>query len=253
MRGSHATSNAAEGSGIPRLAQLSLFDKVSVGRISETIVARIRQLIREGQLRPGDRLPAERDLCERFGVSPVTVREALRMLASSGLIEMRAGARGRAFVTIPTSEHVGDGLANMLSLSALTATDVTEVRLVLEVGLAPLICARATEEDIQALERICERSSEALKNETYTMDLSAEFHARVAQSTHNPALILLLESFRGPILMSLDQAKLTAPEMGAVGTEEHEAFTQAVRTRDPDLATQIMHEHLERTASRLDH
>jgi GntR family transcriptional regulator, transcriptional repressor for pyruvate dehydrogenase complex len=253
MGDSQVTSNAAEGSSGPRLAEPSLFDKVSVGRISETIVERIRQLMREGQLRPGDRLPAERDLCERFGVSRVTVREALRMLESSGLVEIRVGARGGAFVTIPTSEHVGDGLADMLTLSALTAADVTEVRLILEVGLVPLVCARATEEDIQALEEICDRSRAALNNGTYTMDLSAEFHARVGQATHNPALTLLLESFRGPILMSLDQAKLTAPEMGLRGRDEHEAFTEAVRRRDPELASTIMREHLGRTAQRLGH
>jgi DNA-binding FadR family transcriptional regulator len=253
MGASRGTSDAAEDPAASRLARANLFDKVSVGRISETIVDQIRQLMRTGQLRPGDRLPAERDLCERFGVSRVTVREALRMLESSGLVEIRVGARGGAFVTIPTSEHVGDGLADMLSLSALTAADVTEVRLILEVGIAPLVCARATEEDIEALEEICERSREAVRTETYTMDLSAEFHARVARSTHNPAVGMLLDSFRGPILMSLQQAKLTAPEMGVLGSEEHEAFTQAVRRRDPDLASQIMRGHLERTAHRVGH
>jgi len=253
MGASRGTSDAAEDPATSRLAQANLFDKVSVGRISETIVDKIRQLMRTGQLRPGDRLPAERDLCERFGVSRVTVREALRMLESSGLVEIRVGARGGAFVTIPTSEHVGDGLADMLSLSALTAADVTEVRLILEVGIVPLVCARATEEDLEALEEICERSREAVSAGTYTMDLSAEFHARVARSTHNPAVGMLLDSFRGPILMSLQQAKLTAPEMGVLGSEEHEAFTQAVRRRDPDLATLIMREHLERTAHRVGH
>jgi DNA-binding FadR family transcriptional regulator len=127
------------------------------------------------------------------------------------------------------------------------------VRLILEVGIAPLVCVRATEEDLEALEEICERSREAIRTETYTMDLSAEFHARVAQSTHNPAVGMLLDSFRGPILMSLQQAKLTAPEMGVLGSAEHEAFTQAVRRRDPDLATLIMREHLERTAHRVGH
>jgi DNA-binding FadR family transcriptional regulator len=253
MGASRGSSDAAKDPVASRLAQASLFDKVSVGRISETIVDQIRQLMRTGQLRPGDRLPAERDLCERFGVSRVTVREALRMLESSGLVEIRVGARGGAFVTIPTSEHVGDGLADMLTLSVLTAADVTEVRLILEVGIAPLVCVRATEEDLEALEEICERSREAIRTETYTMDLSAEFHARVAQSTHNPALAMLIESFRGPILMSLEQAKMTAPEMGVLGTEEHEAFTKAVRRRDPGLATEIMREHLERTAHRVGH
>ncbi len=247
------TSDAAEARDTPRLAQAGLFDKVSVGRISETIVDQIRQLMRQGHLRPGDRLPAERDLCERFGVSRVTVREALRMLESSGLVEIRVGARGGAFVTVPTSEHVGDGLADMLSLSALTAADVTEVRLILEIGMVPVVCARATEEDLAALDHICHRSREAIRLGTYSMDLSAEFHARVAASTHNPAIGMLVESFRGPILMSLESAKATAPEMGVLGTEEHERFTEAVRRRDSEAASKIMREHLERTAHRVGH
>ena len=253
MGASRGTSDPAEARETPRLAQAGLFDKVSVGRISETIVDQIRQLMRQGQLRPGDRLPPERDLSERFGVSRVTVREALRMLASSGLVEIRVGARGGAFVTIPTSAHVGDGLADMLSLSVLTAADVTEVRLILEVGMVPQVCARATEEDLAALDEICQRSRKAIRNGTYTMSLSAEFHARVAASTHNPALGMLVDSFRGPIRMSLELAKQTAPEMGVLGTKEHEAFTEAVRRRDPGLAERIMREHLERTAHRVGH
>src|ERR1700749_4349871 len=135
-------------------AEPELFSRVSVGRISEIIVEQIRLLMRQGQLKPGDRLPPERDLCERFGVSRVTVREALRMLESSGLVEIRVGARGGAFVTSPTTDRVGEGLADMLPLSAISAADVTEVRIVLEIGIVPLVCERATEEDLADLEAI---------------------------------------------------------------------------------------------------
>jgi DNA-binding FadR family transcriptional regulator len=236
-----------------RGAQADMFGKVSVGRISETIVEQVRQLMRQGQLRPGDRLPAERDLCERFGVSRVTVREALRMLESSGLVEIRVGARGGAFVTAPTSDHIGDGLADMLSLSVISAADVTEVRLILEVGIVPLLCERATEEDLDDLDRMCEAARDALRSGDYSMEMSAEFHVRVARATHNPALALLVESFRGPILMSLEEARATAPEMGKLGTEEHEHFVAAVRKRDVRKAMRIMGDHLDRTAHRVGH
>src|ERR1700743_2069731 len=96
-------------------AESELFNRVSLGRISEVIVEQIRLLMRQGQLKPGDRLPPERDPCERFGVSRVTVREALRMLESSGLVEIRVGARGGAFVTAPSSNRVGEGLAGPLT------------------------------------------------------------------------------------------------------------------------------------------
>ena len=97
------------------LANPGLFSPVSMGRISEVIVEQIRLLMRQGQLKPGDRLPPERDLCERFGVSRVTVREALRMLESSGLVEIRVGARGGAFVTAPSSNRVGEAVTNPLA------------------------------------------------------------------------------------------------------------------------------------------
>ncbi len=235
------------------LAKRDIFSPVSTGRISEVIVEQVRQLMRQGELKPGDRLPAERELCEYFGVSRVTVREALRMLESSGLVEIRVGARGGAFVTTPTSDRVGDGLADLLSLSVISAADVTEVRLILELGIVPLVCERATEEDLKALDEICARSAKALEGGRYTMELSAEFHARVARATRNPAISMLVESFRGPILMSLEEAKSRVPEMGEVGTLEHQRFVDAVRNHDAQAASSIMREHLMRTAHRVEH
>jgi GntR family transcriptional repressor for pyruvate dehydrogenase complex len=236
---------------VPSPAEPGLFNRVSVGRISEIIVEQVRLLMRQGQLKPGDRLPPERDLCERFGVSRVTVREALRMLESSGLVEIRVGARGGAFVTAPSSDRVGEGLADLLTLSVISAADVTEVRMILETGIVPLVCKRATEEDLADLESICQRSEAALSTGDYSMDMSLEFHIRVAQATHNPAVVMLIESFRGPLLMSLQQAREAAPEMGNLGTREHEQFIDAVRRRDPAAASTIMREHLERSAHRL--
>ena len=250
MAGSRETAQA-KAPIVPSPAEPGLFSRVSVGRISEIIVDQIRLLMRQGQLKPGDRLPPERDLCERFGVSRVTVREALRMLESSGLVEIRVGARGGAFVTAPSSDRVGEGLADLLTLSVISASDVTEVRMILEAGIVPLVCERATEEDLLELEAICQRSEAALTAGDYSMDMSLEFHIRVAQATHNPAVVMLVESFRGPILMSLQQAHEAAPEMGGLGTREHEQFIEAVRRRDAGTASKIMREHLERTAHRL--
>ncbi|GAA3827520.1 FadR/GntR family transcriptional regulator [Streptomyces chiangmaiensis] len=228
-----------------------LFKTVSSSRVSQLIVDQIRMLLKEERLQPGDRLPSERELCTQFGVSRVTVREALRSLEASGLVEIRLGARGGAFVTAPSSRRVGEGLADLLSLSPLTATEVTEARLVFELGIVPLIIERATEEDLDALRALCDEHAEAVKQGTYDMEMSADFHTRVAACTHNGAIEMLVQSFHGPLLMSLREAQSIEPQMGHRGSKEHRKFVEAIAARDAEAATEIMRTHLQRTASRV--
>ncbi len=228
-----------------------LFKAVSSSRVSQLIVEQIRLLLKERRLQPGDRLPSERELCVQFGVSRVTVREALRSLEAAGLVEIRLGARGGAFVTEPSSERVGEGLADLLSLSPLTAAEVTEARLVFELGIVPLVVERATDEDIQELRALCDEHAEAVKQGEYDMEMSAEFHTRVAACTHNTAIEMLVRSFHGPLLMSLREAQSVEPQMGQHGSKEHRKFVDAVAARDVEAASQIMRTHIRRTASRV--
>jgi GntR family transcriptional repressor for pyruvate dehydrogenase complex len=229
-----------------------LFSKVHVGRVSQVIVDQIKILLRDGRLKPGDRLPSERDLCQRFGVSRVTVREALRVLEAGGLVEIRVGARGGAFLTTPSTERLGEGLADLLSLSPLTAAEVTEARMVFELGIVPLVVERATEVDVADLLAMVEEGQAALKNGTYSMSMSAAFHVRIATSTHNPAIEMLVQSFHGPMLMSLREAQVAAPLMGHRGTDEHLELALAIQRRDVEGAMRVMRKHLERTAKRVE-
>jgi GntR family transcriptional repressor for pyruvate dehydrogenase complex len=229
-----------------------MFRPVNAGRISSMIVDQIRVLIRDGQLSAGDRLPSERELGERFGVSRVTVREALRGLEANGLVTIKVGANGGAFVTAPTSALVGEGLSDLLSLSVVTPVEVTEARQVLELAIVPLVCERADEEDIAALTEICDRADAALHSDVeYPVSLSAEFHTRMAQATHNPAVAMFAQSFHGPMLASLLRAQEEDPKVGVLGTTEHREFVAAVQQRDVEKATAVMREHLARTAERL--
>ncbi|WNI18449.1 FadR/GntR family transcriptional regulator [Actinacidiphila sp. ITFR-21] len=228
-----------------------LLSPVTDRRISALIVDQVRALIHEGRLAPGDRLPPEREMCERFGVSRVTVREALRVLEAGGLVQIRVGAHGGAFVTRPTSDRVGASITDLLALSSASASDVTEVRTVLEVGIIPLLCRTADDEDIAALEAICERQETCLAGGSYDVALSAEFHTRLAASTHNTAFEMLIHTFHGPLLLAPAAARQTAPEMGRRGVEEHRALISAIRADDAAAGERIMREHLSRTAARL--
>lgn len=229
-----------------------MFSRVNVERVSQVIVDQIKLLLREGKLKPGDRLPSERELCQRFGVSRVTVREALRVLEAGGLVEIRVGARGGAFLTTPSRERLGAGLADLLSLSPLTAAEVTEARMVFELGIIPLAVERATEGDIADLRAMVEAAQRALETGSYTMAMSAAFHVRIASCTHNPAIEMLVQSFHGPMLMSLQEARVNAPLMGHKGTDEHLEIALAIERRDTEAAMEIMRRHLERTAKRVE-
>ena len=235
----------------PLSNQSELFSPVSIDRISEVIVDQIRLLIRRGQLVAGSRLPSERDLCTKFGVSRVTVREALRVLEANGLIEIKVGAHGGAFVTAPTSERVGMGITDLLVLSRLSAAEVTQARQLIDLGVVPIVCESATAADIDDLFALCAAAEAACDHGEYTMEMSAEFHVRLARATHNGAIIMLVQSFRESVLMSLERAHESAPWMGKKGVDEHRSLVEAVRDRDPVRAQRIMAEHLNRTMARV--
>jgi DNA-binding FadR family transcriptional regulator len=231
--------------------QDNLFSVVSANRMSEAIVAQIRALTRSNRLHPGDRLPSERELCERFGVSRVTVREALRVLEAGGLVDIRVGARGGAFVTTPSSDRLGAGLADLINLSPVTSIEVTEARLVFELGIVPIVVERATTKDIQELRAMTTAHMESLRRNEYTVAMSADFHHRVSACTHNAAIEMLVHSFHGPLLTSLREAATAAPLMGQRGTVEHRDLVEAIAERDTDRARSIMETHIGRTAHRL--
>lgn len=224
-----------------------LFQPVAVGRISQAIVDQVRALIRTGELDIGARLPSERELGERFAVSRVTVREALRVLEARGLVEIRVGSRGGAFVTAPSTRRIGEGITDLLSLSALSAAEVTEAREVFELGVVPLVCERATNEELDELVQLCDEAERARDAGTYTVTMSFDFHLQVAAAAHNPALVMLMRSLREPVLMSLREAQ----HEGRRGVAEHRTFVEAVRARDPERAQRIMANHLQRTARRV--
>jgi GntR family transcriptional regulator, transcriptional repressor for pyruvate dehydrogenase complex len=245
------TEDIAASSNAPARVEPAPFAVVTSSRRSEAIIDQIRSLIRGEHLRPGDRLPSERELGERMHVSRVTVREALRVLEANGLVEIRVGARGGAFVTSPSSKKIGTDLADLIGLSALTGSEVTEARQVVELGIIPLAVERATDADIADLRAMVGQHQVALRIGQYAMAMSAEFHVRVAACTHNTAIEMLVHSFHDPLLMSLREAQVAAPLMGLRGSTEHRDFVEALAARNADLAQAIMASHLQRTARRV--
>ena len=220
-----------------------LFAPVSVARASSSIADQIRQAIVTGKLDQGERLPPERELAEQFGVSRVTVRDALRALEAMGLIEVRVGARGGAFVTVPTGSIVGQTMSDMMMMSALTPEDIVEARLVVELGTVTLACSRATDEDIARLRELAEQSAQAIAAKTYTREISWDFHALVAEAAHNTAIEGLTSSFRSSLSMHPIRTREGA-RAHALTVDEHARIFEAIERRDGETARREMATHL---------
>jgi GntR family transcriptional repressor for pyruvate dehydrogenase complex len=220
-----------------------MFAPISVARASSSIADQIRGAILGGRLREGQRLPPERELAEQFGVSRVTVRDALRALEAVGLVEVRVGARGGAFVTAPTGMLVGQTMSDMMLMQAVTPAQIVEARLIVELGTVTLATSRATEEDVAGLRENCVTGAQALRNHTYTRETSWDFHSRLAAAAHNAALDGLTQSFRSTLSMHPIRTREGA-KAHERSVEEHTRILEAVEKHDAAAARQAMAAHL---------
>ncbi len=221
----------------------SIFAPVSVARASSAISEQIRAAILGGRLKAGDRLSPERELADQFGVSRVTVRDALRSLEAMGLIEVKVGARGGAFVTAPTGSKVAQTMSDMMMMSATTPEDIVEARLIVELGTVTLACARATDEDLAQLRELCEQGRAALAAGNYSRELSWDFHARLAQAAHNGAVGGLTQSFRSTLSMHPLRVR-EGSRAHELTVEEHMRIVEALERRDGNAARHEMADHL---------
>lgn len=237
----------------------------SRGRASQRIVEKLRLLIRQGQIASGDRLPAERELCEHYGVSRVTVREALRVLEASGLVDIRLGSHGGAFVTSPTAERTAGSVEDYLALSAVTPQEVHETRTILELGLVPLACERASEDDLERLGHAYGELVRAWEGGRGGKRAVNDFHLQLARAASNDAAEMLLRPLYGLAQHPAGRTghaarKAGGQEPASTATEEdslptgqqdiddHRRLLDAVRERDATRATEILRAHIERSA-----
>ncbi len=218
------------------------FDRVPVERASAAVAAQLRAAILDGRYPEGGRL-LERDLVEQFGVSRITVRDALRSLEAMGLIEMRLGARGGAFVTVPSGDVMAQTMLNLMTLWSVAPEDVVEARLVVELGTVTLACSRATEDDLARLREHCERSREALEAKRYARELSWEFHTHLAEAAHNGATEALTHAFHSS-LRRIPSSTRQRNRALALTVEEHVRIVDAVEDRDATAARRAMAEHI---------
>ena len=221
------------------------FEPIAPSRAFEEIAAQIRELVASGRLKPGDRLPAERDLSAKFNVSRNTLREALRALELSGMIELRKGASGGAFVLPGSSGVVVNGLRDLYHLGAIKPEHLTEARVWLSEVVVRVACERLTEQDLLALEENIALATKADKagNFQQRADLHREFHNLLAAATRNPIIMITME---GVMEVMREFVKAIGPSENPYTLPSRRRLLKHLRARDADAAVAEMNKFLER-------
>ncbi|MEC3973690.1 FadR/GntR family transcriptional regulator [Amycolatopsis sp. H20-H5] len=226
----------------------ALFRPVRSGNAFEETVERLLQSIRLGVVGAGERLPSERELAERLGVSRVTLREAIRALSDAGYVESRRGRYGGTFVneSLPAPpEHIGDGR----KIDAVVLEDALSLRHVLETGAAEMAAARSlTPADRQHLTSTLAEAAAADLADHRRKD--SRLHLAIAEVTASGSLTTAMADARMRVNQLLDEIPLLQPNLEH-SNAQHEAIIDAILAGDPPAARRAMAEHVEGTASLL--
>jgi GntR family transcriptional repressor for pyruvate dehydrogenase complex len=222
-----------------------LIQPIKKARLAEEIADRIRILILDGTLPPAKPLPGERQLAARFGVSRGSVRDALRVLETIGLIETRHG-QGTFPHELDVDRLVAP-LASVLTYRSDLREELVDVRRMFEPAVARVAAARHTEEDLADLQRIVEVQRRKLTSGGSAIVEDTAFHAVLARATQNRVVIRIMATLND---LLIESRKLTLKQKGRPerSLEGHEAVVAALRRRDPDGAAAAMHNHIDQIA-----
>jgi GntR family transcriptional repressor for pyruvate dehydrogenase complex len=215
--------------------------------LSDGIVAQITDLISRGMLKPGERMPSEKQLCQQFAVGRTSVREALRSLSVMGILESHAG--DGTFVSEDNSRYLAKALQWSLLLDRKVVDDLIETRLTLESETCLLAAQRARPEDLQEMSAAIEGMERSANQPDRYLDFDLRFHVAVARASQNSILFQLLSMIRG-YLQTWIKETLSAPpahdsELRAdKSIAEHRKVLSALETGNAEDARQAMREHI---------
>jgi len=237
-------SPPAAAASAPRAA--ATFAPIRTRRAFEEICDRIRAQIAAGTLRPGDKLPPERELAEQLGIGRNALREALRSLEIAGIVRLQKGTKGGAFIQAADAGRMDEVVRDMLSLGTISVAELTEARVHIQDLVVRLACERATAADLDAIAANIDRTEEVTAAGEYLerVECSREFYRLLVAAAHNQVLTMMVRSVT-EILMQFVYTRVAGggkPQPRLV--EKRRAFLAALRARDAELATRLMRDHL---------
>jgi len=224
-----------------------VFKTISPVRLYESVTEQIMELIRSNKLKPGDKLPPERELAEKFSISRGSLREAFRVLESKGLIKSTPG--GGRFIREINKETFVDTENVILNLEKSSILELLEAREMFEVKIVELAAQRATDEDIQVLEEMFKRLTEENiekdieREDEEKTELDTEFHLAIARASHNFVFINIMR-LHFDLLKGTREKTWQVPGRREEQNEEHRKIFQAIKGHDSKKAAKAMLNHL---------
>jgi GntR family transcriptional repressor for pyruvate dehydrogenase complex len=216
-------------------------------RASEEVAAQIVRAFFDERLQPGEWLGTEAELAERFGVSRVTIRDAVGALSARGLVDVRVGARGGLRIARSDPDRLTDAFSIQLGLMGLSREELLEALQAIEPHTTALAAGRASTDQLRELSGLVERSRALLDDPAGFTRNGVDFHQAIADASGNRALCALLGSLRGTQLEQL--SPLTTHQVAQHVVNSHAAILDAITARDAAQASQRMADHLARIAA----
>lgn len=217
------------------------FKPVKPTRVHDKIIQQLTQLIQDGVLQVGDRLPPERELASMLKVSRPTLRTALRVLEGMGVLEARQGQGTR--IREVNLDTLMAPLAALLATQSFVIEEIMDLRSMLEPPIARVAAERAAPEDVTALTALVDRQAEMVRNREITAEEDAQFHYELAAMTGNSLLVPVVDF----VMRMLAEARATWLQgefRGEVSVAGHRRILEAVRQGDGDAAYHSMIEHI---------
>lgn len=217
---------------------------VKSGNIPAKIMEQIKENIINHKLKPGDRLPSERELAERSGVSRTSVREALRSLEMLGIINTVWG--DGSYVSEDVEDSLSDSMEMLFSITGHNPNQVFELRRAVEVETISLAAMRATSSDVRDLRDLCEKI-ETAATPSQSANIDNQFHTRIAKISGNIFFTSLLKSVNGIMVnfILLARNNIIASKNRPIISSQHQEMIRAIKQGDPAMARKIMLQHLE--------
>lgn len=216
--------------------------------LPDKIADRILSMIQKRQLKPGDRLPPERELAKMMGVSRPVLREALRALSMMKVVENRR--RAGTYITSLEPEMLVDHLELIFSLDDSTYLDLLKARKVIEPSLTEMAARNLTDEISDQLDRILITTSEAINDEEAFMRADLDLHRLICQTANNLVISRFMASITKLGILSRRRT-VKLPEVREETLADHRKIVDALKAHDPEAAKKAMQDHISNIEKRL--